>query len=133
MKTTDKIFARKCDATGKGMNEGVCVADGMEYFSTIELYIKNLREEAGLTDDEAGLTDDELLEYSYNEGWHYHTEWEDTDEDSFYLADGTEITEETIGNYFEVCGGDGLEYETYRLLSDRSVEITVTIEIKRTF
>ena len=35
-------FARKCDATGKGMNEGFCVLDGHKYFSEEKYLIEFL-------------------------------------------------------------------------------------------
>ena len=38
-----KAFARKCSATGVGMNKGFVFRDGEMYFSTEELLIKHLR------------------------------------------------------------------------------------------
>ena len=36
-------FARKCDATGRGMNEGYVVGDGELYFAEKEDFITHLR------------------------------------------------------------------------------------------
>ena len=55
-------FARKCDATGKGMNEGFCVLDGHKYFSEEKHLIEFLRE--GNTNSDI-VSDKELLEEAY--------------------------------------------------------------------
>ena len=87
-------FARRCDATGRGMNEGCVVGDGELYFSTNEHLLEHLR---GLDwvdangNRSADLTDDEdIMEYFYNEDYYYYTEWEEIDEDIFYDEDGNE-------------------------------------------
>lgn len=86
-------FARRCDATGRGMNEGYVVGDGELYFSTNEHLLEHLR---GLDwvdangNRSADLTDDEdIMEYFYNEDYYYYTEWEEVDEDEWYDEDGS--------------------------------------------
>ena len=45
MKTTDRIlYARKCDITGEGMNEGYCIQDGLMYIKYEKDMIKHIRE-----------------------------------------------------------------------------------------
>ncbi len=80
-----KKFARRCDATGRGMNEGYVVGDGELYFSEKEHLLEHLR---GLDwvdangNRSADLTDDEdIMEYFYNEDYYYYTEWEEIDDE----------------------------------------------------
>ncbi len=86
-------FARRCDATGKGINEGYVFGDGELCFSTEEQLIDHLR---GLDwEDSNGkrskdIEDDaELMDYFYNEDVYYYTEWDEVDEDEWYDADGS--------------------------------------------
>jgi hypothetical protein len=91
-------FARKCDITGEGMNEGFIVLDGMYYIKHEKDLVKWLREnytEAVYEDysddyefNTSSLTkryfsevesDEEVAELSYLNGIHYWTEWEDDD------------------------------------------------------
>ena len=89
-------FARKCDATGKGMNEGYVVGDGELYFGNEEDLLYHLRELDwedcnGLKSKD--LEVDQLLEYFYNENYYYYTEWDEFDiDDEYYDADGNEYT-----------------------------------------
>lgn len=92
-----EVYARKCDKTGVGMNEGFYFVDAMDV-----IYLDN--------DEELLLK--ELAEYGYNnmddaydDGVYMYTEWspaEDCDY-SVYLADGIEVyftsmTEEEFNN-----------------------------------
>jgi len=76
MKTTDRIlYARQCDITGEGMNEGYCIQDGHIYIKYVEDMIKHLRE----LDVELSLRtplDEELLNVYYDDDYYYWTEWE---------------------------------------------------------
>ena len=65
---TKKEFARTCTACGKGMNEGYCIGDGMEYYcSDACLYLH--------------MTPAEYLKlYDDGEGDSYWTAWEDPDD-----------------------------------------------------
>ena len=82
-----KKYARRCDATGKGINEGYVVGDGELYFASKDDLIKHLRELDGSKDCN---TPDELLEFFYNEDYYYYTEWEEIDDDFYYDAEGNE-------------------------------------------
>ena len=89
-----KKFARRCDTTGRGMNEGYVVNDGELYFSKEEHLLEHLRT-LGWEDADGNrsqdLTDDEdILEFFYNEDYSYYTEWEEIDDDIFYDEDGNE-------------------------------------------
>lgn len=76
-------FARRCDATGRGMNEGYVVGDGELYFSEVEHLISWLRSRGGMD----GLSDEFILNEAYNEDEYYYTEWEEVDEDEWYDED----------------------------------------------
>ena len=39
-----KKYARKCDVTGEGMNEGYCIQDGLMYIKYEKDMIKHIRE-----------------------------------------------------------------------------------------
>lgn len=96
-------YARRCDVTGRGMNEGWCWGDGVYYTATKEATIKELRGdvESGAYDfDELGseemlkMSDDELMQYAYDNGVFYYTDWyeEEIEEQGYYYtADGEEI------------------------------------------
>lgn len=90
-------FARKCDATGRGMNEGYVVGDGELCFSEEKHLIDHLR---GLDWEDANgkrskdIEDDaELMNYFYREDQYYYTEWDFYDiDDEWYDAEGNEYT-----------------------------------------
>jgi hypothetical protein len=95
-------FARKCDITGRGINEGWVWGDGIFYTSTMENTINEFRsdiKEGGYSFDEIEIgellkmSDDELMDYAYDNDICYYTEWE-IDEDEYYTEDGKLI--ETI-------------------------------------
>ena len=92
MKNIEK-FARRCDATGKGMNEGFCFNDGDKYFLHEE-DAKNYALELGYSS----------LKKSYKAGVHYWTEWEVQEDENYFDAEGNEynchgieIIENSIG------------------------------------
>ena len=76
METTERIlFARQCDITQEGMNEGYCIQAGLMYIKDEKDMIKHLRE----FNEELSLRtplDEELLEVYYNDDYYYWTEWE---------------------------------------------------------
>ena len=75
METTERIlFARKCDVTGEGMNEGYCIEDGLMYIKHKKDMIKHLRGIENVVVHE--LTDDILMSEYYNADYYYWTEWE---------------------------------------------------------
>jgi hypothetical protein len=74
-------FARRCDVTGNGMNEGYCIGDGEMYIEKESDMIAHLRS-LDWVDADGNLStdiesDEELLEFFYNEEYYYHTAWED--------------------------------------------------------
>lgn len=87
-------FARRCDATGKGINEGYVVGDGELYFAEREDLIKHLRTldwvDCNGYKSTNCVTDDALMKYFYNEDYYYYTEWEELDDDVYYDAEGNE-------------------------------------------
>lgn len=85
-----KKYARKCDATEKGMNEGYVIFDGELYIATKEDLIKYLKT-LDWEDCDGNLSqdieyDEELLDYFYREDAYYYTEWED-EEDFEWIED----------------------------------------------
>lgn len=78
-------FARKCSATGRGMNEGYCVFDGEFYFSEESHLIDWLRDRE---EGDKSLSDDFLLAEAYSLGEYYYTDWDIDDEDEYYDEQG---------------------------------------------
>ena len=87
-------YARKCDATGRGMNEGFVVGDGELYFSDEKYLIEYLRtldwEDSNGVISSDMKTDDDLMDFCYNEELYYYTEWEEIEDDWYYDEDGNE-------------------------------------------
>lgn len=79
-------FARKCSATGRGMNHGYVVLDGEYYFSEDKYLIEWLRSR----DNTEGLSDDYLFTESFQLDEWYYTEWQEVDDDSWFDADGNQ-------------------------------------------
>jgi hypothetical protein len=79
-----QTFARKCDITGEGMNEGYCVFDGEKYFKYEKDLIKFLRDREESPSD---LSDEFLLKEAYDLDEYYYTEWED-DDHQYALVNG---------------------------------------------
>lgn len=96
-------FARRCDATNVGMNEGWCWGDGGFYTATLEATMTELRSDIsdGAYDfDEVGseillaMSDEDLLSYAFDNEVVYWTEWEDGDieyQGYYYTEDGEEV------------------------------------------
>jgi hypothetical protein len=72
-------FARRCDVTGRGMNEGYCFGDGEKYACDYE--------SALLIAKEYGY---KSLKEAYKDDAYYYTEWEEDDDDCYYDAEGNE-------------------------------------------
>lgn len=87
-------FARRCDITGRGMNEGYVVGDGELYFADKEHLLEHLRtldwEDCNGNKSTDCVTDDALMKFFYNEDYYYYTEWEELDDDVYYDAEGNE-------------------------------------------
>jgi hypothetical protein len=72
-----KTYARKCDATGKGINKGYCFGDGEMYFKYEKDLIKYLRSQGDETFNDA--SDEFILNESYQLDEYYWTEWDEDD------------------------------------------------------
>ena len=70
-------YARKCSVTGEGMDEGFVVEGSEEvmYFKYDKDLIKYLRDHGDEVYKDA--SDDFILGESYENGWHYWTDWID--------------------------------------------------------
>jgi len=81
MEQTIIKYARKCDITSEGMNEGYCILDGM-------MYIKNDFDMLQHITDETDYND---IEEAYEDDYYYYTDWFDTieEEDEWYTEDGS--------------------------------------------
>ena len=89
LKTLDyptKKYARKCSATGEGMNEGFCYGEGQEYFKYEKDLIKFLRE--GESEDFNSVSDEFILKEAYDCGEYYYTEWEDESDFQYVMSNG---------------------------------------------
>ena len=84
-------YARRCDATGRGMNEGYVVGAGDLLFSEKEYLIEWLKGVA--EEDSLSFESDKLMmEHYYNEELYYYTEWDMYDiDDEWYDAEGNEF------------------------------------------
>jgi cupin superfamily acireductone dioxygenase involved in methionine salvage len=78
-------YARKCDITNEGMNEGYVVNDTI-YISSKEDLLKYLRN--NFTDYYLISNDDELIEMAYDDEIYYWTEWNDEDDYQFEVING---------------------------------------------
>ena len=67
-------YARKCDITGEGMNEGYIVGEGMMHVKYEKDLIALIRSWG--VDDNNELSDDFILSESYENGEYYWSEWE---------------------------------------------------------
>ena len=92
-------YARRCDVTGKGMNEGWVWGEGAYYTSTEAVTISELRSYVSdgaynfdemSVDEMLAMTDEELMQYAYDNEVFYYTEWEEIDDDCYYDAEGNE-------------------------------------------
>ncbi len=78
MSTTEK-YARVCNITNKGMNEGFCIEDGHMYIKNKSDMIKHIKSVGYKTLDEA-----------YNDEYYYYTDWYEVfdEQDEYYTKDG---------------------------------------------
>ena len=88
-------WARKCNITGEGMNEGWCWGDGDFYTKYEKDTIEEIRYRDTSLDldlDYTKMSDDELLDLYFVNNIFYWTEWDD-DEDIMYaeMSDGNVI------------------------------------------
>ena len=95
MKKQITKWARRCDITGEGMNEGYCIGEGGMYIKYEKDMIKHIRELEKEGNDEydkqvaeGRLTDDFLFEDYYQADYYYWTEWECEDDIQYLEIDG---------------------------------------------
>lgn len=62
-----KKYARRCDVTQEGMNEGYCIQHGLMYIKYESDMIKHIEG-----------TDYDTIEDAYDDGYYYYTDWFDT-------------------------------------------------------
>ena len=97
-------YARKCDTTGKGMNEGFVVGAGDLHFSEKQHLVEYLRgvewEDSNGVSSSDMKSDDDLMNYFYNEEFYYYTEWEEID-DEIYPLDSSDVYYDEDGNEYE--------------------------------
>ena len=87
METTERIlYARQCDVTEEGMNEGYCIEDGLMYIKYKKDMIKHLRGVENVVVHE--LTDDNLMSAYYEADYYYWTEWECEDDLQYEEVNG---------------------------------------------
>lgn len=80
-------YARQCDITQEGMNEGWCWFDGAFYTK----YEKDTARELHKTYDEEwgshDWSDEDIIEFAYDQDVLYWTEWnEDDEEDGWFIV-----------------------------------------------
>jgi hypothetical protein len=110
-------WARKCDITGQGMNEGWCWCDGVFYTATLEDTLRECRKDRDHILDQARVcadvqdydmhseflaalkraeedkeTDEDLLLIGYQTDYLYYTEWYD-ESDYLYVEENGEVKE----------------------------------------
>ena len=90
------LYARKCDITGEGMNEGWCWGEGIFYSKYKADTIKELRSDllnSSIINEDGKLkaeswTDDAILKMGYDADVIYWTQWEDEDDLQYKEVNG---------------------------------------------
>lgn len=72
---SSKCFARRCDVTGKGMNEGYCIDEGSYYASNEEAANELVKQ-----------FDCKDYNDAYESGIAYWTQWEDEDDKNYIMV-----------------------------------------------
>lgn len=90
-------YARKCTATGQGMNEGWCVGQGEKYFKH--------EEDAAKWAVEAGYED---IEEAFEHNAIYWTEWEEEFDYEYVEVDGVLREIEEVSQSDETLGIAGI-------------------------
>tara|TARA_R110002167_G_scaffold89907_2_gene242529 strand:- start:6819 stop:7361 length:543 start_codon:yes stop_codon:yes gene_type:complete len=126
MKTETERYARQCDVTGEGMNEGYCIQDGLMYIKHEKDLLKHLREvekegnpEYDTLVAEGRLTDEFLLDEYYDEEYYLWTEWYEDIEyaGNMEIIESNKLIAEFMGIVFPKLGNvivkeDELQYHT---------------------
>ena len=95
MKKETVYWARKCDISGEGMNEGYCINDGGMYIKYEKDMVEWLRSkdwefenEYGLIINVAKLDDYDLLEWALNDEIYHWIEWFGKEDVQYKEIDG---------------------------------------------
>ena len=95
MKKETVYWARKCDISGEGMDEGYCINDGDMYIKHEKDMLEWLRSkewefenEYGLIINVVKLDDYDLLEWAFNDEIFYWTEWFEKEDVQYKEIDG---------------------------------------------
>jgi len=79
-------YARRCDITGEGMNEGYIVDEGMMHVKYEKDLIALIRSWG--VDENSELSDDFILSESYENEEYYWTEWDCPEDYQYEEVDG---------------------------------------------
>ena len=95
MKKETVYWARQCDVSGEGMDEGYCIDDGQMYIKYKKDMVEWLRSkewefenEYGLIINVVKLDDYDLLEWAFNDEIFYWTEWFEKEDVQYKEIDG---------------------------------------------
>ena len=89
-----ELFAKMCDATKKGMNEGYVVLDGQKYYSDDNYVLMYLLSE--IPSELLHMSDNDKLEWLYDNDYYYYTDWIGHDEYAYIEIDGKLFSIEEI-------------------------------------
>ena len=88
-------WARQCDISGEGMDDGYCIDDGQMYIKHEKDMVEWLRSkdwefenEYGLIINISKLDDYDLLEWAFNDEIFYWTEWFEKEDVQYKEIDG---------------------------------------------
>lgn len=88
-------YARKCDVTGEGMDEGYCIEDGFMYIKYKKDMIKHLYDifKSEYPNIDINTISEEYLENKYceEEDYYYWTEWYEEDDIEYMEVNGKVI------------------------------------------
>lgn len=107
--TTTKKFAKVCGITGKGMNEGYYIENGILYnnvqiyYVSTEKILKKIISES----EDCKTWEEEIKTVNTKEEWFYWTEWDIDDLEEYYDQDGQ--LHKTCTN----CGEETAIYEEF--------------------
>ncbi len=77
MEATITKYARRCDVSGEGMNEGYLIGEGLMYIKYDSDMVKHI-EESGY----------DSLDEAYMDDYYYYTEWECEDDIQYIEVNG---------------------------------------------
>lgn len=120
--TENQKFARQCDVTGEGMNEGYCFDDGCFYAKYEADALKHAQELGYNT-----------LEEAYKDEAYYWTEWEDEEDFQYIVKDGKLVEiEEDCDEYMSADDStdEPLQEFTFEVSKTSVVYVTIAAATK---